>query len=184
MAVAIPNSFCELLNYLGSLNERASMDDLGGLLNGLEVTTEDLKSFSVFGKECYRRNLIQEGEWYELLCICWKSGQRSPIHNHAGSTCGLRIMKGVATETVFDETPSGQIKAVSSMDCGTGHVCCSQDEDIHQVSNLQAPGEDLMTLHIYSPALKAMDRFSLFHEEREVYVPQNGATICHVADCI
>ena len=90
----------------------------------------------------------------------------------------------MATETVFEETPSGQIKAVSSSDCDAGRVCCTQDEDIHQVSNLQAPGTDLMTLHIYSPALKAMDRFSLFHEEREIYVPKNNETICHVADCI
>ena len=184
MAIAIPSSLSDLVCYLESLQERASIEDLGRLLNQLDVTIDDLKPYSIFGEECYRRNLIKEGEWFELLCICWKSGQRSPIHNHAGSTCGLRIMKGVATETIFEETPSGQIKAVSSTDCGTGHVCCTQDEDVHQVSNLQAPGEDLMTLHIYSPALKAMDRFSLFSEERQIYVPKNNETICHVADCI
>lgn len=184
MAIATPNSLSQLVSYLEGLEERASIEDLGRLLNELDVTVEDLKPYAIFGDKCYRRNLIREGEWYELLCICWKSGQRSPIHNHAHSTCGLRIMQGVATETLFEETPSGQIKAVSSTDCTTGHVCCTQDEEVHQVSNLQSPGEDLMTLHIYSPALKSMDQFSLFTEERELYVPQNGETICHFGDCI
>lgn len=184
MAVAIPNPLQELASYLKSLSSRAPIEQLGEQLNSLNITVDDLKPFAEFGDGCYRRNLICEDEWYELLCICWRSGQRSPIHNHAGSTCGLRIIQGVATETLFEETPSGQIKAVSSTDCSAGHVCCTVDEDIHQVSNLQAPGEDLMTLHIYSPPLKAMDRFSLFSDQRELYVPENQVTYCHVGDCI
>lgn len=184
MAVALPNSLADLVTYLDGLDQRASVEDLGKLLGDLDASLADLQAYSIFGDDCYRRNLIKEGQWYELLCICWRSGQRSPIHNHAGSTCGLKIMQGVCTETVFDETPSGQIKAVSSTDCSKGHVCCSQDEDIHQVSNLQAAGENLMTVHIYSPPLRAMDRFSLFSEERQLYVPQNAETVCRFGDCI
>ena len=86
---------------------------------------------------------------------------RSPIHDHAGSTCGLRILRGTATETVFERSPSGLIKPACSKDYRQGDVSVSADNYIHQVSNLQAQGEDLVTLHVYSPPLLRMATYSL-----------------------
>lgn len=168
---AIPECLSELINFLENLEERAPKDELYQLLSGLDVCQNDLLDFVRFEQCTYRRNLISEGQWYELLCICWQSGQRSPIHNHAGSTCGLRIVQGCATETIFDPTPCGQIKAVKSNDFEQGFVCTSQDADIHQVSNLQASGNDLVTLHIYSPPLRTMDTFSLLGADSVPYSP-------------
>ncbi len=48
-----------------------------------------------------------------------------------------------------------------------GHVCASQDDDTHQVSNLQSQGQNLVTLHIYSPPLRAMQKFSITGGEGE-----------------
>lgn len=173
----------KLVHFLDQLESRAPLGQLRELLESLDVTREDLEPFIEFGDATYRRNLICEGEWYELLCICWRSGQRSPIHNHAGSTCGLRIIEGVATETIFEFSPSGLIKPVQTADAGIGFVCTTQDEDIHQVSNLQADGEELITLHIYSPPLRRMDNFSLFDTQRGLYEPKNFP-VCWVGDCI
>ena len=174
----VPNALKELVQYLEGLDSRASIETLGALLNDLQLNREDLESFASFGELTYRRNLICENDWYELLCICWHSGQRSPIHNHAGSTCGLRIIEGLATETTFEVTPSGQMKAVKSVDCETGFVCTTQDAEVHQVSNLQAAGSDLITLHIYSPPLRTMETYSLLGEVKE-YTPTNYLTCEH-----
>ncbi len=167
--VAIPESLCSLVDFLNALESRVPLERLRDQLSKLETTVSELKPFAHFGDACYRRNLICEGRWYELLCICWRSGQRSPIHNHANSTCGLRVMQGVATETLFTKTPCGQFKATRSSDLNTGQVCCSQDADVHQVSNLQGAGENLMTLHIYSPPLRTMDTFSITGEPMGKY---------------
>jgi len=150
-----------LLEYLDSLTERAPIAGLRDQLSALDITVDDLAEYVRFSEEKYLRNLVHEGEWYHVLALCWRSGQRSPIHNHAGSTCGLRVLEGVATETVFEPTPSGLIKAVSSTDMTAGAVAATQDADIHQVSNLEAPGADLVTLHVYSPPLLRMDTYSL-----------------------
>ena len=181
---SIPIELRELIDYLEGINERADLDRLRQLLSENTATLESLKDFVEFGDTTYRRNLIAQGPWFELLCICWRSGQRSPIHDHAKSTCGLKILTGVATETIFDTTDCGQIKAVSSTDCGVGTVCATQDSDIHQVSNLQATGNDLVTLHIYSPPIGCMDTYSLMGDERAIYVPQNANVICELGDCI
>jgi cysteine dioxygenase len=53
------------------------------------------------------------------------------------------------------------IYAVGSRDLAAGHTCASADDDTHQVSNLQAGGADLVTLHVYSPPLLRMEVFSL-----------------------
>lgn len=183
-APPIPTELNDLVKYLDSLDERADVQELGRLLDENTATIEVLKNFVHFGDVTYRRNLIKQNTWYELLCICWKSGQRSPIHDHAQSTCGVKIMTGIATETVFESTECGQIKAVGSTDYHVGQVCSTQDSEIHQVSNLQSAGKTLVTLHIYSPPIKCMDTYSLTGAAPSIYVPKNANVVCEIGDCI
>ncbi len=160
-----------LVEYLDSLSERATIEELQEQLTNLDIKLEDVSDHLRFGEKNYLRNLVHEGPWYHLLVICWRSGQRSPIHNHAGSTCGLRILSGVATETRFETTPSELIKAVGSSDMSVGELAVTQDSEIHQVSNLQTEGTDLVTLHIYSPPLLRMDTYSLTDSAIGEYKP-------------
>jgi DMSO/TMAO reductase YedYZ molybdopterin-dependent catalytic subunit len=119
--------------------------------------------------------------------MCWKNGQRSPIHDHATSGCVVRILRGTATETRFEFAPNGQVKAVGSRDLPAGSICATQDADLHQISNLQAGGADLVTLHIYTPPLLRMGAYSLtdgrvtedvWFEERKYITtaPENSET--------
>ena len=170
----IPDVLHPLVAYLDSLTERATIGKLHQLLTQSSVTLSDVSPYAIFSELGYARNLVCEGPWYHLLVLCWRSGQRSPIHNHAGSTCGLKILEGIATETLFEQTPCGQVKAVRSTEMAQGGICATQDADTHQVSNLQAPGQDLVTLHIYSPPLIKMDKFSLTGPQVEPYVPMMG----------
>jgi cysteine dioxygenase len=71
------------------------------------------------------------------------------------------VLKGTATETLFERTSAGHVYATSSRKLPTGHCCGSQDSDIHQISNLESDGGDLVTLHIYSPPLLVMGTYSL-----------------------
>ncbi len=54
---------------------------------------------------------------------------------------------------------------------GVGESTALQDADIHQVSNLQAEGTDLVTLHIYSPPLLRMDTYSLTDATVGEFIP-------------
>lgn len=173
MVVAAANEkLTRLLNYLDNLTQRAPIEELDRRLRSLDLTVEDVAEYVQFNQANYRRNLVQGGPWYHLLVLCWRSGQRSPIHNHAQSTCGLKVLRGVATETRFEDSPSGLIKAVSSRDLPEGLIAATQDADMHQISNLQAEGEDLITLHIYSPPLLKMKTFSLTDRTVGEYVPE------------
>ena len=104
---------------------------------------------------------MHEGQVYQVLILCWKNGQRSPIHNHRGSSCGIKLLKGVATETLFVIAPNNMVYPTNSEWLYEGDVTGSEDTDIHQISNLQDESRELVTLHIYSPKLLHMDFYSL-----------------------
>ncbi len=156
----------ELFRYLEALKDRADLGDLVAELKDLDIDCDDVASAIRFSNQGYTRNVIRTGAWYQVLALCWKNGQRSPIHDHKGSSCGVRVLRGAATETLFEFAPNGQVKAIFSRDLTSGEVCGSLDDDIHQVSNLQAGRADLVTLHVYSPPLKVMGTYSMFDAQR------------------
>jgi cysteine dioxygenase len=154
-------TFDELFHELDQYPGRVPLDVLDGRLKDLEIDPAEIEPFVKFAPDCYRRNLMRAGPGYHALILCWKNGQRSPIHDHRGSSCGVKVIRGTATETVFDRTPAGHIYAVSSKKLREGYTCGTQDEDIHQISAIEPDGGDLVTLHIYSPPLLVMGTYSL-----------------------
>jgi cysteine dioxygenase len=154
-------SLDDLFHYLDGLNERAPLADLVRRLDKMELDCDEIASFIRFSNRGYTRNLIRGGTWYNVLALCWKNGQRSPIHDHHGSSCGVRVLRGTATESLFEFAPNRHVKALFSRELPPGSVCGSQDYDIHQVSNLQPDDADLVTLHVYSPPLLYMGTYSM-----------------------
>jgi len=122
---------------------------------------DDVHDYCRFHPERYVRNLVQAATAYHALVLCWKNGQRSPIHNHRGSRCAVKVLSGEAVETKFDVAANGMVYPTSSEWLCEGSTCYSEDADIHQVSNLQSGNADLVTLHVYSPPLLRMNMYSL-----------------------
>ena len=69
-------------------------------------------------------------------------------------------------ETRFELAANGHVMAVASRELGPGSLLGSEDEDLHQISNLQAGDADLVTLHVYAPPLLAMGLYSLYDLSR------------------
>ena len=156
----MPQSIEEFLNSLAFYSHRVPLAELTRRLEDLVIELDDVRDYLVFGQEHYRRNLMRAGPAFHALILCWRAGQRSPIHDHRGSSCAVRVLKGVATETQFEQTRDGLIYPTLTRKMPAGSVCASQDSDVHQMSNLQS-GLDLVTLHIYSPPLLVMGQYSM-----------------------
>ena len=161
MPATLPQTLRALLDALDAFSGRIPLQHLAAHLEATTVGFDDVKPHAYFGERTYRRNLLHTGPAYQALILCWRNGQRSPIHDHRGSSCGVRVLRGVATETRFTLSPNGMILATHSRELAEGSVCASQDADIHQMSNLQAGGAELVTLHVYSPPLLRMGTYSL-----------------------
>jgi cysteine dioxygenase len=161
MRATLPETLRKLLEALDAHRERIPLERLAAHLGATTLGFDDVTPYAFFEERSYRRNLLHTGPAYQALVLCWRNGQRSPIHDHRGSSCGVRVLRGVATETRFTLSRNGLVLATHSRELAEGSVCASQDADIHQMSNLQAGGADLVTLHVYSPPLLQMGTYSL-----------------------
>jgi cysteine dioxygenase len=54
----------------------------------------------------YRRNLLYRDDSFELLYIDWGTGSATPIHDHAGQSCGVFVLEGTVAidDYVLDES--------------------------------------------------------------------------------
>ncbi len=165
MTISLSKFFAELDRQEGQL----SLDELTTRMRRLSIGLSDVSDYVRFSNDGYQRNLMRIGPAYEALILCWRNGQRSPIHDHRGSNCGVLVVKGTATETLFEHNEIGGNSAARSITIvrgitrtlKEGSVCGSNDMDTHQISNVQPDGGELISMHIYSPPLVEMGVYSL-----------------------
>jgi cysteine dioxygenase len=128
----------------------------------LVVTDQEIAAHGSFREHRYSRNLVVRDLRFEILILCWRSGQRSIIHDHGGSSGVVKVLRGVLTESLFVPALNGMIKPERSTDYRAGDVQLEEASTIHQVSNLQPEGCDAVSLHVYSPPLRAMNIYRLY----------------------
>ncbi|MGF1719721.1 cysteine dioxygenase family protein [Vibrio kyushuensis] len=153
--------FDEFLVHMEAANKPLSLSTIRYLLDKVTLSNGEVKRLASFQKENYCRRRLFRSEQCEILILSWLNGQRSKIHDHLNSACGVKILLGDATETVFDTADNGQIYATNSTFYKEGSVTVGQDDDIHQISNLQSDDLPLVTLHVYSPPLQAFHIYQL-----------------------
>ena len=57
-----------------------------------------------FSRDGYARNLVCRTSSFELLVLCWRPGQESTIHDHAGALNAIRVYSGELTSRTFTRT--------------------------------------------------------------------------------
>jgi cysteine dioxygenase len=173
-----------LKDWFAELDRYSSSIPLAVLSNGIKrvtISPSEIQPFAQFSTERYRRNLMRAGPAYHALILCWRAGQASPIHDHRGSGCAVRVLHGEATEIVYEMTEEGRLFETRTRKLPAGFMCATQDLDIHCLANRQSTGADLITLHLYSPPLLVMGQYSLedssmreFNDDVHVFVEGAG----------
>lgn len=148
----------DLIDWLRGFEHRISLPELEARLDDDRISAASLADYIHFSDERYARNLLAHGPQFYALVLCWRPGQASPIHDHRGAACGVRVVQGVATETSY-RWQDGQLVPARVTEMQAGEVCGSFDDDIHQIRN---NGEqDLVTLHVYSPYLDNINLYEI-----------------------
>jgi cysteine dioxygenase len=179
-----------LLARWDSLPKAIPRDEIRIGLAGLTLDQNALLECLCFNERAYQRNLIHSTETYEVLIICWRSRQRSPIHDHGESTCGVLVVEGVATETIFMVNPGNRLIEARSRRIEKGSIVVSRGGDIHQLANMESPGVDLISLHVYSPRLKGARYYRLegtensYHTHLVAPVPETIVAPLHARSAV
>src|SRR5215468_3462514 len=148
----------EVLKREWSVISPAKMQDI---LNRLAITTGEVEPHVLFSDQRYARNLVYKDRNFEIMVMCWQAGQRSSIHDHAGSLGGIKILQGELTECLFARAANGMIKSLTSADYAIENIRVEETSLIHQISNLQAKNGKAVSVHIYVPPLVRMNVYSL-----------------------
>ena len=118
----------------------------------VDLDAVDLDGYCSFCDERYTRNPVLKNEHFELVVICWKAGQKSPIHDHGVSNCLYVVTGGTMSEEIYERAgQNGHVRMVESRAWGRGDHTIADGPTIHRVCN--DSDEDLVTIHLYSPPL-------------------------------
>ena len=154
-----------LVERLSRDGERPTFEALNMLLARVEVGADELRPYVGFKEGTYARHRVHLGSHAELLVLCWRPGQRTPIHDHAGSFGAVKVLRGVMWETLFEMDESEGLRYESGREWAPGHVTGADVPDIHQLGNPDVSGQDLVTLHLYSPPLTSLNVYKVGRKE-------------------
>jgi cysteine dioxygenase len=160
--------FVSAINELTHKAREMKLPDLRRFVSNLRVNRSDIEPHIHFTDERYARNLVQRTEDFECLVLCWKPGQRSPIHDHANSICTVYTVEGVLSADNYRKMANGHVRADYSEDFRPGSVLSIQTTEIHQVSNLQ-DSAPLISLHFYLGPLENSFLYSVQRPTQELY---------------
>jgi cysteine dioxygenase len=136
------------------------------LKNAVDVASLD--PYLYYSKAHYTRNLIYKCDLFEVMAICWDSGQFSAIHNHRGQNCWMATPIGRLRVQNYrlegrDEAHS-QCHLVPTdfydMDANRPGVV-DPKEPVHSVTNLPEFGARAVSVHIYSYPYAECEIYSL-----------------------
>lgn len=144
------------------------LPDLRRFISNLKPDPAEVEPYIQFAENHYARNLVCKTSDFECLVLCWRPGQRSPIHDHGESICTVYAFGGILSADNYKKLANGHIRADYSEDFKPGAVLSIQTTEIHQVSNVQ-DSNDLISIHFYLKPLVNSRMYSVMQPTYELY---------------
>ena len=171
-------TLAETIEELKQTARGLTLPDLRQLILKLKPDSSEISPFAQFTDNHYARNLVYKTPDFEVLVLCWRPGQRSPIHDHGASICTVYTVDGVLSADNYRKTAGGHVRADYSEDFKPGSVLSIQTTEIHQVSNLQ-DSSDLISLHFYLTPLENNFVYSVMQPTFEAFRPGYTRVFMH-----
>lgn len=148
---------------IGELDARKAVLDEAAVRRLLTQANFDWAEVAPYVEEradtCVRRCVVRR-EYYEVLVLTWSPLQGSAAHDHSGSLCGLKVVRGCLTEQLFEGAPDGRVRKTSATRISAEGITVDSGLVIHSFAN-SATDEVLVTVHIYSPPLPEVRRYAV-----------------------
>ncbi len=148
----------KLIEGLRSISDdEFTCDNVYSYLGDNRVDVYSIDKYLFWNSDFYTRNLIYKDARFELMAICWESGQASAVHNHADQKCWMMVPIGrlrgqnFSVDSIDESQNHCKLREADSFelsDCLAAKV--ELEEPIHQILNLAEYGERAVSIHIYS----------------------------------
>ena len=121
------------------------------------VLPDTLAPYLTWDRQHYTRNLIDKTPLYELIAICWETGQASSVHNHRDQNCWMAVPIGrLLVENyhlVSQKLDEGRchLETSDTVEMNPSHPCAVDPSDpVHRVLNPSEFKARAVSLHVYS----------------------------------
>jgi cysteine dioxygenase len=168
------HSLQTLVAELESLKTAPSLEQIYDWLRKSEISQQELRPYLGFKEGNYWRHRVCRNEFVEMLVLCWRPGQRTPIHDHNGSHGGVKILEGLLWETTFTYDAEAGLEYKAAREHRSGSVTGSDVPDIHQLGNPDVSGQDLVTIHVYAPPLGVLHTYKPGSAKIDLYTPDDA----------
>jgi len=161
---SLENLVYELENCLskGHYKEKHIWNHCQMLMNHYDAEPEDYQKYAIkLDENQYTRNLIKDSPYFTLMLICWPPAICSPIHDHGGSECWLRVCSGSLEERFYNlpEHEDAEITMRFAQTHADGEVCFINDEQgLHSIRN-PTNNQWAVSLHCYVPGYVSCNAF-------------------------
>ena len=169
-------TFAALVERLSSQTTPPALEDITSWLATVEISQLDLEPYIGFKEGNYWRHRVCRNDAVEMLVICWRPGQKTPIHDHNGSHGVVLVQQGLMQETVFNFNEAHGLAFDTGRECPKGTVTGAGVPDIHQLGNPEVSGRDLITVHVYAPPLGVLKTYKLGSSQVDLYTPNDFPT--------
>jgi cysteine dioxygenase len=150
-----PQSLDDLISVLSKEEDYSKFGDIIQATNLPLNTYLDCCSWS---KDIYTRNCIFENEKFELILICWEANQSTPIHDHGGEECWVKIVDGSFKETIYKWDQNNKLVDIKSIISTTNDVTYMVDfMGFHRLENLS--DKRSLSLHLYAKPIRNCNVF-------------------------
>lgn len=149
----------------GRHHSREHIAQITTLLTSMRFNQAEYSRYLNFRDDHYTRNLVgydmpqgASRAKFTALILCWDKGQMSPIHDHAGSSCWVKVLQGQLREVRYEyrnaddaERRGKKLAVLSDRTFEPESVAYINDtQGVHAMGN---PNSDsvTVTLHVYAP---------------------------------
>ena len=127
------------------------------IIRSVAIPEAAFEDFCSWSEDCYTRNCIFENEKFELILLCWEKDQITPIHDHGGEECWVKVINGTLKETLYKQDSSGLTQLITNTSV-KGTISYMIDfMGYHKLENIS--GQRAMSLHLYAKPIKKCNVF-------------------------
>jgi len=154
------------LNELISALKNEQSTKYHDILHSMEIPKSAFEVFCSWSESTYTRNCIFENERFELILICWQSSHKTPIHDHGGEECWVKVIDGEFKETVYKLNEVSEVNILKTNLFKAGDISYMIDfMGCHQLKNLSS--HRALSLHLYA---KPIRNCNVYDEQSKEFV--------------
>ena len=142
--------------------ENGEYDFVTSQLSTIQLYPSDFEAFTSWNSARYTRNCIVRTDDFELVLLCWESGQDTAIHGHDGKECWVKVLSGAFEERTY-RMEGESFRSTGVRKLNPFEVTHANNADfLHSLSN--ASSGRAMSLHLY---IEPIDECEVYNADLE-----------------